>query len=429
MRYEPLPAAFFASNRERLASRLPAKSLAILNANDVMPTNADGTMGFVQNSDLYYLCGIDQEDTVLLLCPSALDPKRREILFVRETNEMLQIWEGAKLSREQARAVSGIQSVHWLGDLERILRELALESEMLYLNLNEHTRASSLVQSRDARLAEEMKRQFPLHQFGRLAPLLHHLRMVKSSEEIEAIREATRTTEAGFRRLLGFVKPGVLEYEVEAELLHEYIRGRSRGFSYPPIVASGANACVLHYVENNARCQDGELLLLDVAAEYAYYRSDMTRTIPVGGRFTRRQREVYDAVLRVLRGCSSLLRPGLLPRDYQGQASALMEAELIGLGLLDAQEVKRQNPDEPLSRKYFMHGMSHHIGLDVHDVQDPSLPYAEGMILTVEPGIYIREEGLAVRLENLIVIGAGGNEDLMAEVPIEAAEIEALMRR
>ena len=428
MRYTPLPADFFACNRERLTAQLPAKSLAILHANDVMPTNADGTMGFVQNSDLYYLCGIGQEDTVLLLCPQALDPKRREMLFVRETSELLQVWEGAKLSKEAARKASGIENVHWLGDLERILRELALESETIYLNLTEHARASSPVQTREARMVDEMKSRFPLHQFARLAPILHRLRMVKAHQEIEAIRAATRVTEAGFRRLLGFVQPGVLEFEVEAELLHEYTRGRSRGFSYPPIVASGANACVLHYVENDAQCKDGDLLLLDVAAEHAYYRSDMTRTIPVNGRFSDRQRDVYNAVLRVLRACSSLLRPGLLPRDYAAEAAKVMEAELIGLGLIDAEEVKQQNPDAPLLRKYFMHGMSHHIGLDVHDVHDPSLPYAAGMILTVEPGIYIREEGLAVRLENLIVIGESGNEDLMADVPIEAEEIEALMQ-
>lgn len=429
MRYTPLPAAFFARNRERLIALLPAGSLAILHANDVMPTNADGTMGFVQNADLYYLSGIDQEDTVLLLCPHALDPKRREMLFVRETNELLQVWEGAKLSKEAARAASGIASVHWLQELDRVLRELALESQVLCLNLNEHARASSLVQTREARFVDEIKSRFPLHQLARLAPLMHRLRMVKAREEIEAIRQATRVTEAGFRRLLGFVQPGVMEFEVEAELLHEYTRGRSRGFSYPPIVASGANACVLHYVENDAVCQDGDLLLLDVAAEYAYYRSDMTRTIPVNGRFTPRQRDVYEAVLRVLRACSSLLRPGLLPRDYATEAAGIMEGELISLGLIDAEEVKSQNPDAPLYRKYFMHGMSHHIGLDVHDVHDPSLPYQAGMILTVEPGIYIREEGLAVRLENLIVIGEGGNEDLMAGVPIEADEIEALMQR
>lgn len=428
MRYVQLPATFFQANRQRLTAQLPEKSLAILNSNDIMPTNADGTLGFCQNSDLYYLSGVDQEDTILLLFPSARDPKHREVLFVRETSELLAIWEGAKLSKEEAREVSGITSVFWLGDFDRVLRDLMFEAETVYLNLNEHLRASNPVQTRDARFAEEMRHKFPLHNYARLAPILYRLRMFKSPEEVDAIREATATTAAGFQRLLGFVKPGVKEYEVEAELMHEYLRGRSRGFSYPPIIASGANACVLHYIENNATCQDGELLLLDVAAEYANYRSDMTRTIPVNGRFTPRQKEVYNAVLRVLRACSSMLRPGVVPQEYQKEVNELMEREIIGLGLIDADAVKNQDPDKPLYRQYFMHGVSHHIGIDVHDVHDAGLPYAEGMVLTVEPGIYIREEGFAVRLENLIVIGKDGNEDLMADVPIEADEIEALMQ-
>jgi Xaa-Pro aminopeptidase len=428
MRYVQLPASFFAANRQRLSTLLPERALAVLNANDIMPTNADGTMGFCQNSDLYYLSGVDQEDTILVLFPSARDPKRREVLFVRETNELLATWEGAKISKEEARAVSGIENVLWLGDFERIFREMMFEAETVCLNLNEHLRADSPVQTRDRRFVERVQSQFPLHRTARLAPLLHRLRMIKSPQEIEAIREATRTTEAGFRRLLSFVKPGVTEYEIEAELAHEYIRRRSRGFSFPPIIASGLNACVLHYLENNATCHDGELLLLDVAAEYAYYHSDMTRTIPVDGRFTPRQRQVYDAVLRVLRACSTMLRPGVIPSECQDEVNKVMESELIGLGLLDADAVKNQDPDQPLRKKYFMHGVSHHIGLDVHDVYDPALPYAQGMVLTVEPGIYIHEEGFAVRLENLILIGKDGNEDLMQNVPIEADEIEELMQ-
>ncbi len=429
MRYVQLPASVFTANRVRLIEKLPEKSLAILNANDVMPTNADGTLGFTQNSDLYYLTGIDQEDTILMLCPNARDPKYREVLFVRETSELLAIWEGAKLTKAEARKVSGIESVYWLSEFEQILRDLMFEADAVYLNLNEHLRSSSQVQTRDARFVEELRRRFPLHQFARLAPILYRLRMIKSAEEIDAIREATTITDAGFRRLLGFVKPGVTEYEIEAELAHEYIRSRSRGFSYPPIIASGANACVLHYVENNATCQDGEMLLLDVAAEYANYHSDMTRTIPVNGRFTERQKQVYNAVLRVLRACSSMLRPGVMPQEYQKAVNKMMESELIGLGLLDTEAVKNQDPDQPLYRQYFMHGVSHHIGIDVHDVHDAAFPYAEGMILTVEPGIYIREEGLAVRLENLILIGKDGNQDLMEHVPIEVEEIEFHMQK
>jgi Xaa-Pro aminopeptidase len=428
MRYVQLPATVFQANRQRLTAQLPEKALAILNSNDIMPTNADGTLGFCQNSDLYYLSGVDQEDTILLLFPAARDPKHREVLFVRETSELLAVWEGAKLSKEEARAVSGIETVMWTSDFDRVLRDLMVEAEVVYLNLNEHLRASNPVQTRDWRFIEDLRRRFPLHNYARLAPILYRLRMIKLPEEVAAIREATTTTEAGFRRLLDFVEPGVKEYEVEAELVHEYIRGRSRGFSYPPIIASGANACVLHYVENNATCKDGELLLLDVAAEYANYHSDMTRTIPVNGRFTPRQKEVYNAVLRVLRACSTMLRPGVLPKDYQNEVNKIMEQEIIGLGLIDAEEVKNQDPEKPLYRQYFMHGVSHHIGIDVHDVHDAGMPYTEGMVLTVEPGIYIREEGFAVRLENLILIGKDSNEDLMKDVPIEADEIEFLMQ-
>ena len=427
MRYTQLPASVFTANRERLAAQLPAQSVAILNANDIMPTNADGTMGFVQNSDLYYLSGVDQEETILLLFPGARDPKMREVLFVRETSELLAIWDGARLDKAQAREVSGVQTVLWLSEWERVSRALLFEAQTIYLPTNEHLRADTSVPTRDWRFLEALKRQYPLHNYARLSPLVYRQRMTKSPEEIEAIREATRTTDAGFRRILGFVKPGVAEYQIEAEYAHEYLWRRSRGFSYPPIIASGANACVLHYVENNATCQDGELLLMDVAAEYAGYHSDMTRTIPVNGRFTPRQREVYDAVLRVLRACNAMLRPGVVPTDYQTEVGKLMESELIGLGLLDRDAVESQDPDKPLYKQYFMHGVSHHIGLDVHDVSDPSLPYGAGMVLTIEPGIYIREENLAVRLENIVVIGADKNEDLMEGVPLEADEIEAAM--
>lgn len=427
MRYTRLPASFFVANRARLAQQLPEGALAVLHSNDVMPTSADGSMGFSQNSDLYYLSGIDQEESVLLLFPAARDPKKREIMFVRETSELIEIWEGAKLSKAAAREVSGVPTVMWTSDFNRVLREMMLEAQTVFLNLNEHLRADTTIETRERRFVDEVRRDFPLHPLNRLAPLLTRLRMIKAPEEIEAIRVASRVTEAGFRRLLHFVKPGVAEYEIEAELLHEYTRGRSRSWSYSPIIASGKNACVLHYVENNAICANGELILLDVAAEYAGYHSDMTRTIPVNGRFTPRQRAVYDAVLRVLRACCALLRPGLTLENYREKSNRLMESELIGLGLLDADEVKKQDPEQPLFRRYFMHGMSHHIGLDVHDVSDAALPFAARMLLTVEPGIYIREEGLAVRLENLILIGEDENEDLMASVPLEAGEIEALM--
>lgn len=434
-RYSPLASELFTSNRERLTALLPKGALAIFNSNDVMPTNADGTMNFRQNNDLYYLSGVDQEESVLLLCPDARDPKRREILFVRETSELLAAWEGAKLDKPAARAVSGIQNVRWTKDLPQIMRELALEAQTIYLNQNEHARASVVVETRDARFLKEMQRDFPLHPLGRLAPLMHQLRMVKSPLEIAAIQTACDTTAAGFERLLKFIEPGVTEFQIEAELLHEYTRGRSRGFAYTPILASGANACVLHYIENNAVCADGELILMDVAAEYGNYNSDMTRTVPVNGRFTPRQRAVYDAVLRIFRACAQMLVPGVLLKDYQRDVEALMEDELIGLGLMSADEKRdpssrgdvRDEATPPAFRQYFMHGVSHHIGLDVHDVHDPNTPLAPGMVLTIEPGIYIREEELAVRIENIVVIEESGARDLMANVPIEANDIEARM--
>ena len=434
-RYNPIDAALFVSNRERLTALLPPGALAIFHSNDVMPTNADGTMTFRQNNDLYYLCGVDQEESVLLLFPGARDPKRREILFVRETSELLAVWEGDKLDKDAARAVSGIENVRWTVDLPQILRELALEAQTIYLNQNEHARASIIVETREARFLKEIQRDFPLHPLGRLAPLMHQLRMIKSPLEIAAIQTACDTTAAGFARLLKFIKPGVTEFEIEAELLHEYTRGRSRGFAYTPILASGASACVLHYIENNAVCQDGELILMDVAAEYANYNSDMTRTVPINGRFTPRQRAVYDAVLRVFRACAQKLEPGVLLKDYQREAEDLMEDELIGLGLMSADQKRdpssrgeaRDEATPPAFRQYFMHGVSHHIGLDVHDVHDPSVPLAPGMVLTIEPGIYIRDEKLAVRIENIVVIEANGARDLMAQVPIEADDIEARM--
>lgn len=427
MKYIPAPSSLFVDNRRRFAAKLPAGAIAIFNSNDVMPTNADGTMGFKQQTDLFYLCGIDQEESILVIFPSARDAARRECLFVRETSEHLRIWDGEKLTKEQASALSGIQSVFWLGDFDRVVRELMNEATDVYLNRNEHLRSESSVQTRDVRFAEQFRRQYPLHQYHRAFPLVRDLRMVKSEAEIAALREATRITDLGFRRLLGFVRPGVMEYQVQAELSHEYMWHGSNGFAFPPIIASGANACVLHYVTNDKPCNDGDLLLLDTAAEYGNYNSDTTRAIPVSGRFSPRQRAVYDAVLRVMRACFKLIRPGILLADYQKEAAKVMEEELIGLGLLKREDVARQDPKAPLYRRYFMHGMSHHLGLDVHDVADTSIPLAPGNVLTVEPGIYIREEGIGIRLENICVIRENGNEDLCAGMPIEADEIEALM--
>jgi Xaa-Pro aminopeptidase len=427
MRYQPIDKALFIENRRRLAGMLKPRSLAILNANDLMPTNADGTMGFRQNTDLFYLSGVDQEETRLLLFPDHPDERLREVLFLRETNEYIAVWEGEKLSKEQAREVTGIQTIFWTHEFETVFRNIVFEAEQVYLNTNEHTRNDSPVQTREARYVQEFREKYPLHQLQRLAPLMHYLRAIKQPQELALLQEACDITRAGFLRLLKFVKPGVMEYEVEAELAHEFIRGRSRGFAYQPIIASGANACVLHYLQNNQPCRDGDLLLLDVAAEYANYSADLTRTIPVNGRFTERQRAVYDAVLRVFNAAKAILVPGNIWDDYHKEVGKVMESELLGLGLLTKEAIAKQDPDLPAYKKYFPHGTSHFLGLDVHDVGNKYRRFEPGMVFTCEPGIYIREEGLGVRLENDILITADGNKDLMAHIPIEAEEIEALM--
>ncbi len=428
MRYAPIDPQLFVENRARLKQLLPPRSLAVVNANDIPPTNADGTLGFVQNSDLFYLTGVDQEETILMLQPDAQDEKFREMLFLRETSDDIATWEGHKLTKEEARKRTGIKEVRWLSEFPMLFRGLMCEAERVFLNSNEHKRASAEVESRDARFVRQVRERFPLHEYQRLARLMHRLRVVKSAFEIELIRKATALTARGFERVVKFVKPGVNEVEIEAEFAHEFIRGGG-GFAYGPIIASGPNACILHYVDNDQVLKKGHLLLLDVAASYANYRSDLTRTIPVSGRFSRRQRQIYDAVLRVLRGTIQLAVPGKLPRDWQKEAEALMEKELLDLGLLKKSQIRKQDPDRPALKKYFMHGVGHPIGLDVHDVGFMSAPMQEGWVLTVEPGIYLKEEGFAVRLENIIVVGERGPLDLMAGIPIEAEEIEEAMRR
>jgi Xaa-Pro aminopeptidase len=427
MKYERIDKRLFIENRRRLAERLLPNSIAVFNSNDIMPTSADGTMPFKQNADLFYLTGVDQEETILLLYPDAKEAKYREILFVRETNEHIAIWEGHKLTKEEATEVSGIRTVLWTSEFEKVFNTLMGDAEHLYLNTNEHPRAEVVVETRDARFIKWCQERYPLHSYRRLAPIMRDLRAVKSDIEIALIQKACKITEAGFRRVLRFVKPGVKEYEIEAEYAHEFLRHGSRGFAYTPIIASGANACVLHYIANDQVCQDGDLLLMDVGAEYANYASDMTRTIPVNGRFTPRQRQVYDAVLRVMRGAMDMLRPGNTLDEYHAAVGELMTKELVDLGLLTMDEVKNQNPEFPAYKKYFMHGTSHHLGLDVHDVGDKYRKFEPGMVFTCEPGIYIREEGLGIRLENDVVITENGLLDLMADIPLEAEEIEEIM--
>jgi Xaa-Pro aminopeptidase len=428
MRYPQIDPQLFSSNRVRLTRLLPPNSLVVINSNDVPPTNADGTLALPASSDLFYLTGVEQEQSILLLYPDADEEKHRTILFLREPVKELEIWEGSKLTREKARALSGVQDVMWLSEFPRLFHRLMCECEHVYLNSNEHKRAVIEVESREARFVADVVRRYPLHDFHRLAPLMHTLRVVKSAVELGLLRQACHITEDGLRRVLNFVKPGVNEMEVEAEFAHEFIRRGGR-FAFLPIIASGANACGLHYVSNSAVCRAGDLLLLDVAASYANYNADMTRTIPVNGRFTRRQKQVYRAVLRTLRACIRGLTPGKKPKDWQKEAEQLIEKELVDLGLITSKQIRGQSADSPAFKKYFMHGVGHPLGLDVHDVGLTTQPMQAGWVMTVEPGIYIPEEGLAVRLENDVLVTENGPVDLMDGIPIEPEDIEALMQK
>jgi Xaa-Pro aminopeptidase len=427
MRYKKIDPSLFMNNRKKLAKHLKPNSLVVLNANDIMPTNGDGVMPFRQNSDVFYLSGIDQEGTILILYPDAPKEEWKELLFIKETNDHIMVWEGQKYTGETASDTSGIAHIHWLAAFSDVFNTLMGRADYIYLNSNEHTRAVLDVQTRDVRFMEWCRKKYPLHKYERLAPIMQHLRAVKSAPEVDLIREACNITEKGFRKVLPRIKPGIMEYEIEAVLIGEFTRHRSKGFAYDPIVASGANACVLHYVANNQPCQPGDTILLDVGAEYANYKADLTRVVPLSGRFTRRQRAVYEAVLRVMRQAQQLLVSGNDLVTYHQQIGVVVEQELLGLGLLDRTDIKNQSPKHPAYKKYFMHGTSHHIGLDTHDVGDVHRKLEPGMVLTIEPGIYIREEGLGVRLENIFVIREEGLENLMASIPIEVEEIEELM--
>ncbi len=429
MKYKAISSTLFIDNRHRYKQALMPKSLAVFNSNDVMPTNADGHMKFKQNSDIFYLSGIDQEETILVLFPDCHDPAMREILFVKETSPEIAIWEGEKHTKKSAYETSGIKTVFWLNQFEVIFTKLMSEAENVYVNTNEHLRASIEVETRDARFIKWVKEHYPAHTLQRSAPIMHQLRSIKHTVEIELIQNACNITEKGFRRILPFVKPGVMEYEIEAELVHEFVRNRSEGFAYTPIIASGYNACVLHYIQNNNECKAGDVILLDVAAEYANYASDLTRCLPVSGKFTPRQKQVYNAVLRVMKSATQMLRPGIMLTDYHKEVGKLMEKELVDLKLLTLDDIKKQNPEMPAYKKYFMHGTSHYLGLDVHDVGLWNKPIQAGMVFTCEPGIYIREESLGIRIENDILVTTGNPLDLMANIPIEADHIEELMNQ
>lgn len=429
MRYQPIDNSLFKKNRENLRSMMKPKSIAVFHSSDLITTSADGTMNFKQHSDILYLSGIDQEESILLIYPDAHDQNHKEILFLKETNEYIAVWEGEKLDAKQATAMSGISSIYWLQDFEKVWKELVFEAEHIYLNTNEHLRANTEAETRDDRFRKSCMAKYPLHHYERLAPIMHRLRAVKSEVEIAQLQVACEITEKGFRRILPFVKPNVWEYEIEAELIHEFIRNRATGFAYTPIVASGASACILHYIENNKICKDGDVLLLDIGAEYANYNADLTRCIPVNGRFSPRQKEIYQAVLRVMKEAKKLLVVGNTWIDYHKEVGKIMESELIGLGLLDKHEVAKQDEKKPLYKKYFPHGTSHHLGLNVHDYGNKYHTFEAGMVFTCEPGIYIKEEGIGIRLENDIVIGNTQNRDLMATIPLEIEEIEELMNK
>lgn len=427
MKYHQIDRQLFIDNRKRFVAEMKPNSIAIFNSNDIMPTNADGTMPFRQNNDLFYLSGVDQEESILVIYPDAMYDEHKEVLFLKETNESIAIWEGEKLTKERAFEVAGIKNVFWLDDFERVLNMMMATAENVYLNSNEHARATIEVETRDARFGKWFRERFPYHPIERSAPIMHDLRAIKSQIEVDLIQEACNITEKGIRRMLRTIKPGVMEFELEAELSHEFLRNRSRGFAYTPIIASGYSACVLHYIDNDKACKDGDVILMDVGAEYANYASDCTRCFPVNGKFTDRQKDVYNAVLRVMRGAMEMLRPGVYLKDYHKQVGDLMEKELVGLGLITAEEVANQDPDKPAYKKYFMHGTSHFLGLDVHDVGHWNKPIQAGMVFTVEPGIYIREESLGIRIENDILITEDGFIDLMKNIPIEADDIEAIM--
>ncbi len=430
MKYEQISHQLFIKNRKKFMAQMKPKSIAVFNSNDIYPISADSTMPFEQHRDIFYLCGADQEETILVLFPDAIDKKHREVLFVRETNDHIAVWEGAKLTKEKATEVSGIQSIYWLSDFDKIFFDLMTEADTVYFNTNEHYRQAVETQTREDRFILKCKAQFPAHQYAKSNPILQDIRGVKEPEEIALMQTACNITEKGVRRLLSFIKPGVWEYEIEAELVHEFIRNRSKGFAYAPIIATGNNANVLHYLENNMQCKDGELILLDVAAEYANYSSDLTRTLPINGKFTSRQKDVYNAVLRVKNEATKLLVPGTIWAEFHKECGKIMTSELLGLGLLDKADVQNENPDWPAYKKYFMHGTSHHIGLNTHDYGELKTPMKANMVFTVEPGIYIPEESMGVRLEDDVVIQESGEPfNLMGDIPIEVDEIEELMSK
>jgi Xaa-Pro aminopeptidase len=428
MKYDRIDSSLYVKNRQKFIQKMNKNTLAVFNSNDIYPVSADSTLPFQQHRDILYLSGVDQEESILVLFPDCLNPAHHEILFLKETSEHIAIWEGEKLTKQSAFETSGVKTVYWLQQFPTIFKQLMAEAHGIYLNTNEHLRANTEVETRENRFIKKVKEDFPAHHVLKSAPIMHRIRSVKESIELELMQKACKITEAGVRRLLKFINPGVWEYEIEAELAHEFLRNRSKGFAYTPIIASGKNACVLHYIENNQQCKDGDVILLDVGAEYANYASDLTRCIPVNGRFTTRQKAVYNAVLHVKTEAQKLLIPGTIMAEYHKQVGLLMEEQLVNLKLITLEDIKNQNPDWPAYKKYFMHGTSHFLGLDTHDVGLWNEPIQAGMVFTCEPGIYIPEEGLGIRLEDDLVVQENGDPfNLMKDIPLIAEEIEELM--
>ncbi|MBU79843.1 MAG: X-Pro aminopeptidase [Flavobacteriales bacterium] len=428
MKYHPIDSKLFIKNRSNFMAQMKANSLAVFNSNDIYPISADSTMPFQQHRDIYYLSGVDQEESILVLFPDCPNKNHRELLFLKETNDHIAVWEGEKLTKVRAFEVSGIKTVYWLQDLNKVMAELMAQSDTVHINTNEHYRASIETETREDRFTKWLLKKYPAHKVEKSNPILQRLRSIKDPIELDLLQKACNITEKGMRRVLKYVKPGISEYEIEAEFIHEFLRNRSKGFAYTPIIASGNNANVLHYIENNQLCKDGDLILLDVGAEYANYSSDMTRTIPVNGRYSKRQKEVYNAVNRVKNNATKMLTPGTIWEDYHKEVGKLMTSELIGLGLIDKVDVQNEDPNWPAYKKYFMHGTSHHMGLDTHDYCNLDMPFEKNMVLTVEPGIYIMEEGFGIRLEDDVVINENGSPtNLMANIPVEIEEIEELM--
>ena len=428
MKYQPINSALFIKNRKNFASLMQKNSLAIFNSNDIYPISADSTMPFEQHRDLFYLSGVDQEESVLILFPDCPNENLREVLFLTETNEHIAVWEGEKLTKEAAFNTSGVQTVFWLQDLEKVLFEMTTYCDTFYINTNEHYRANIVTETREDRFTKWLLAKYPAHSVAKSNPILQRLRAVKDPIELDLMQQACDITEKGFRRILNFIQPGVWEYEIEAELIHEFIKNRSRGFAYTPIIASGNNANVLHYIENNQQCKAGDLILFDIAAEYANYKSDLSRTVPVSGKFSERQKAVYNAVNHVKKEATKLLTPGTIWKDYHVEVGGIMTAELLKLGLLDKADIQNEDKNWPAYKKYFMHGTSHHIGLDTHDYGLLHKPMEANMVFTVEPGIYIPEEGFGIRLEDDVVVQENGAPfNLMGNIPIEADEIEDIM--